>query len=481
MLKTQITCLATVISLAIAGCGGGTGDSANSGTNTTSPSTGSQTGKNVISGVLASGAPILGTVYLVSASTPSMVYKTSTDTSGQYTFDVTYLRAPYLLRGESRDGKTVLYSVVATKADGTITANITPFSTYIAGGMVMPNAVSTLWSNPALISKTQITQAKIDSFNNLLKSQLAPAITALNVDASTLSFISTPFPTNHAGVDALLDQLDVRAIPSGTGSVQWEARTRYGTPSSVTLNPIGSPPPFKFDRNNIRLLTGEQAALDSYYKSKGLPQGNLSRVDGSTLVVQLLTATGQIQEDTFSYASSSGSVSLLSTDIYQPEDQTANGAGCSFDIPMGSCVGSVVQESFSKQGNYWKASVKAVSSVTCSKVSYNWIARGPSGPGNGATYTPAYFQLIGRNTDHETLWGTSTDATAVDISNVSCTTYQKEDQKSIAVSTPSEPLPGGASEDAPNPTTPPTNGGYYDSCHNFHPNSAHPAAIPGVC
>ncbi|MFX8441225.1 hypothetical protein ABTL81_19805, partial [Acinetobacter baumannii] len=88
-----------------------------------------------------------------------MVYKTSTDASGQYTFDVTYLRAPYLLRGESRDGKTVLYSVVATKADGTITANITPFSTYIAGGMVMPNAVSTLWSNPALISKTQITQA----------------------------------------------------------------------------------------------------------------------------------------------------------------------------------------------------------------------------------------------------------------------------------------------------------------------------------
>lgn len=131
----QRTALSLIITLilgsALYGCGGG---GSNSGVvATTAPS--------VVSGVAATGAPMIGTVYLKdSANSPEM--STTLTNQGAFLFDVSGKTAPYMLRAGS------LYSM----RSGAGTANINPMSTLVVsemGGFSNMSSMNTFYRNPS--------------------------------------------------------------------------------------------------------------------------------------------------------------------------------------------------------------------------------------------------------------------------------------------------------------------------------------------
>jgi hypothetical protein len=75
------------------GCGGGGGGAAVIPVATTS-----------VSGVAATGAPLVGTVYLKDSATPAIELSTIIAADGSFTFDVTNLKAPFLLKAVGTAG-----------------------------------------------------------------------------------------------------------------------------------------------------------------------------------------------------------------------------------------------------------------------------------------------------------------------------------------------------------------------------------------
>lgn len=176
---------------ALLGCGGGGGGGGAVSSSSTS-----------IGGTAATGSPIAtGTLTITDIN--GITVTGSIGTSGSYSIDPTGLTAPLLIKlsGVTASGSPILlYSTVANIQDGSVNiSNITPLTDAIVkliagtGNAVTPSTVLPL-----------VNQATINQANNLLTSVLSSALTQAGV-SPTSNFITTSFVPNGTGIDFLLD------------------------------------------------------------------------------------------------------------------------------------------------------------------------------------------------------------------------------------------------------------------------------------
>jgi hypothetical protein len=184
--------------LALAACGGGGGDA------TPQVST-------LLSGTAAAGAPIIGTVTIKDSATPTAQTKTVTIAAdGKYTVDVSDLTAPYMVRADGFVGGNEyhLYSA-GTAADVGGTINITPLTDLIVAN-IAGSVAQSYFDNGDF---SGLTAAELTAQADALKSKLLPVLQALGVSDS-IDLLRASFSTDHTGLDAALDILQVSTDPT---------------------------------------------------------------------------------------------------------------------------------------------------------------------------------------------------------------------------------------------------------------------------
>ncbi|MBI5890275.1 MAG: hypothetical protein HZB47_06305 [Nitrosomonadales bacterium] len=187
----------TMLVLALSGCGG-TGGGDNVGVNGPAPS---------ITGVAATGGPIIGEITLKDSSSPAQVLHGMTSSDGSFVFNTTGLTAPYILRATA--GGKNLYSISATDIG---IANISPLTSIVvsvaAGGADLDALFN---ANPVDLAATV---AAIPTAETAVQDALAPMLSLYGANGNILN---SAFNANHAGADALLDVIDV-TISAGPGA-----------------------------------------------------------------------------------------------------------------------------------------------------------------------------------------------------------------------------------------------------------------------
>ena len=192
----RILIAAIAMMLALAGCGAGK----------PIPGTGAAP-VNGVTGVAATGAPIIGTVNLKDASTPANVLTTSTASDGTFIFDTAKLKAPFILKVSS--GANTYYSI---STEGSGTTNINPLTTVVvsmaAGGGDL-NAFYNAWYAPSSMAAV----LNLPTADAAAQAALAPVLSQFGV---TGNLINSNYVANHTGADAMLDVIGITVSATGT-------------------------------------------------------------------------------------------------------------------------------------------------------------------------------------------------------------------------------------------------------------------------
>lgn len=200
--------LATV--LLAAGCGGSDGDSAGDGQ-------GGAVAAAQLLGTFATGLAVEGDVQALSSDGVLLVSRSAGD--GTFSIAVTGGTAPFLLRGTLPDG-THLYSVATAtpSASDSVTVNVTPLTDLIVAALAPQGQPALLWSMAAPERVAALQAATVQQSRDQVTALVAPVAAQLGIPTST-DLLSTPFRADGHGQDALLDAVEVRAIPSATATL----------------------------------------------------------------------------------------------------------------------------------------------------------------------------------------------------------------------------------------------------------------------
>lgn len=157
-----------------------------------------------IFGVAASGAPIVGMVYVVDAAGDELSKVINID--GSYKLDVRKMTAPFMLKAVADNGTVPdLYSF-AEQAN--VTANLTPMTSlalFIANGNADPAVLYNSWASSFVnINATGFKEAQA-----IVNANLNTPLTAFALDPFTYDFVGTRFTANGTGIDGLLDAMTV--------------------------------------------------------------------------------------------------------------------------------------------------------------------------------------------------------------------------------------------------------------------------------
>ena len=161
-------------------------------------------GSNTLSGTVAAGEPIVGTVTIKDSSRPSKERFVTIAAAGKYAIDISGLTAPFMLRadGAIRGRSYSIYSG-ATQADVGGTINITPLTDLIVANVAGQIAVNFYQAGNFSI----LTSASLNAAEALLQARLQPVLAALGVNR--IDLLRTPFSANGTGIDAALGILRV--------------------------------------------------------------------------------------------------------------------------------------------------------------------------------------------------------------------------------------------------------------------------------
>jgi|GEM_PF-1335852 len=191
--------LTFLVCLLLAACGGGGGG------------TGSTAGNSAatLSGVAATGAPIVGRVYLKDASGNEQHVDTS---DGSYSFLLTGLTPPFMLKAEwlSNGVTQKLYSFSSSASGGT--ANITPLTQMIVVAAANGAVLDSIYAAPSSTVFATISTGLPSAITDVQKS-LLPLLTQYS--AFDIDPIAGTFAANHTGMDALLDSITVAYSSNG--------------------------------------------------------------------------------------------------------------------------------------------------------------------------------------------------------------------------------------------------------------------------
>ncbi|MDO8268678.1 MAG: hypothetical protein Q7T32_12725 [Moraxellaceae bacterium] len=212
--------LMVLLAVVLAGCGGG---SSGDGAPTTSPNA------QTLSGVAATGAGVVGIVTLKDIPTGQM-QATHTD-DGRYTFNVTGLKGPFLLRVQSDDYQTTLYGV-ALKTGNTTRGHINPLSRLVVARLAVGRSGSTpdlgvLFDAPtelAALTGTELAAA-IDWVLSRISPYFSSRLLVHGVDIGTLDPLRDSFVVGR-GLDLAFD--DVRFFYDEARGEAWEKSVASG-------------------------------------------------------------------------------------------------------------------------------------------------------------------------------------------------------------------------------------------------------------
>lgn len=211
-----------IISLCLTACGGGSGGFGGSNAKT-------------VSGVAATGAPIAGTIYLRDAAGRELSLAT---VDGRYTFNVSALTAPFMLKAEWVVNSTTytLFSAVS----GSGTANINPFSNLIV-------AVASGGSDPAALYAASgqylSLSANLGAATVSVLNRLRPL---LDKYGAGMNPVTGRFSADHTGLDLLFDNVQV-TLTAGADNVIITDRTNgalilSAAPASINTAPVATAP-----------------------------------------------------------------------------------------------------------------------------------------------------------------------------------------------------------------------------------------------
>lgn len=196
--KSSVVVTASLLFLLSACSGGGGGDPASTG-GTTPPVALS------VSGIAAAGGIIIGSVTIKDSSVPPEEKLVAISTDGSYTFDVSDMTAPFMMRADGTVGGTS-YSIysAATSADVNGTVNITPLTDLIVAN-IAGQLAQTYFSAENF---SGLTTTALNSAETALQARLQPVLTAIGL-ADSIDLLRTSFNPDHTGLDAALDVLRV--------------------------------------------------------------------------------------------------------------------------------------------------------------------------------------------------------------------------------------------------------------------------------
>lgn len=308
MCGTQWT-LAGLLAVILAACGGG------SGSGTTSPNT------ETLSGVAATGAGVQGIVSLRDTAT-GQIQATHTD-NGSYTFNVTGLIGPFVLRVESDDDTILLYSVVR-KAGSRTQGNINPLTHRVVGRLV--SSFSSNLTDPAVAFDNPVFMSGLSA------ATLATAVTwtvdhtspyfrqrlgVHGVDAAALDPITTGFTVGQ-GLDLAFDE--VRFFYDGATGEAWEQSVASGQVVGTQFFALHNDEPTQLDAgvSSLFLVPESSQTLSATLTSTNfsqLPIGKGLRWEVSNPALASVDANGVITATNFT-----GDHSLTVTAHYQSGD-----------------------------------------------------------------------------------------------------------------------------------------------------------------
>ncbi len=210
------------LTMVLFGCGGGGGGSSSSTATPVAPA-------KTVTGVAATGAPIVGTIYLKDSSTPSVQLSTPIAADGSYSFDVTNLTAPYMLKvvGAANGQNYTLYSMAGAPG----VANVNPL-THLAVTRAYGGA------DPATIfasmtpAQVQALQAAIATAITQIQAIIQPILAQYNIPTNT-DFIAAPYTANHTGLDLLFDMV---AFAANNGTLAVTNKTSGAAILTTALN-----------------------------------------------------------------------------------------------------------------------------------------------------------------------------------------------------------------------------------------------------
>jgi mono/diheme cytochrome c family protein len=203
-----IGALAIIGTLLLAGCGSGGSDSG----------TAAQAFP-AVTGVAATGAPIAGNVFIKDSSNPSKELTKTLEPDGSFSFDVTGMNGPFILKAEWQEGN--VHNQLISFAAGAGTANIHPLSNVEVANAAGANDPAVLYNtiNPAML---QTIAANLPSAAAMLMAKLQPMLSEFGV---TIDPFTGPFVADHTGLDAMLDAMTVQISNGNVVMINKQNRT----------------------------------------------------------------------------------------------------------------------------------------------------------------------------------------------------------------------------------------------------------------
>ena len=188
---------ALAVAVGIVACGGGGGGEEKKAAATT------------LGGLVAVGEGLPNaTVLLIDAD--GNTKQVTSDATGAYSFDVTGMRAPFVVKAAGAMGTQEynLVSMIATSTSGqNNTVQVTPLTTGIAALVNAGNSYSADGLLPATVTPTSLAAATA-----LMTTALSGPISAANLPSS-FNPVTDTFSANRTGADQVLDVVDVRIKP----------------------------------------------------------------------------------------------------------------------------------------------------------------------------------------------------------------------------------------------------------------------------
>jgi hypothetical protein len=222
-LRACLGLVVTLLLLILAGCGGGGGP-------TVSPTA------STVSGVAATGSPILGTVTLTDKDGLQRG-PFPTDTAGNFSIDVTGLSAPFILRADWVSGPQPLALFSVATESGT--ANINPFTSLTLQLATGSDPAALFGRHGAKPDTSKIDDASISAAQLKIKGLFAPLCAKYGItDFNPLSGSYAATPENK--LDTMLDLISI-TMDNGVLSITNKldgSSIAHGTMNAAAVMPL---------------------------------------------------------------------------------------------------------------------------------------------------------------------------------------------------------------------------------------------------
>lgn len=167
----------------------------------------------ILAGIAASGLPISGKAFIKDST--GTIKSVDLSDSGYFSFDVSDMTPPYILRAEGTvgDSDIELYSV--SSGDDT-TININPYTNLALSIAVGDGDLESLYENPSSASD-KLTRDNLSGAIGTMQVMFSTLFSAMGI--TDFDPINGSYAADGQGVDGILDNLDIRVGSNGSVNI----------------------------------------------------------------------------------------------------------------------------------------------------------------------------------------------------------------------------------------------------------------------